>query len=72
DIIVFYSESQGALIVHRVREVLVNEDGQIKFRTQGDANLWPDPKLVNPEDSRGRVRFVIPKVGYLSLFIRGD
>lgn len=72
DIIVYYSELQEALIVHRVIEVLVDENGHIKFRTQGDANLGPDPKLVNPEDVRGKVRFVIPKVGYLSLLIRGD
>jgi signal peptidase len=72
DIIVYRSESQGALIVHRVVEVLIDENGRINFRTQGDANLGPDPRLVNPEDVRGRVRFVIPKIGYLSLFIRRE
>jgi len=72
DIIVYRSESQGALIVHRVVEVLIDENGRINFRTWGDANPGPDPRLVNPEDVRGRVRFVIPKIGYLSLFIRRE
>jgi signal peptidase len=47
---------------HRVVEILT-EDGQIAFRTKGDANEDIDPQTVRVENLRGRVFFHIPYVG---------
>jgi len=72
DIIVYRSEHQSALIVHRVIEKIVDENSRVWFKTQGDANPGPDPTLVRPEDVKGKVTFIIPKLGYISLLLRGS
>ncbi|MDI6820247.1 MAG: signal peptidase I [Candidatus Hodarchaeaceae archaeon] len=72
DIIVFRSEHQSALIVHRVIEKIIDENGRVWFKTQGDANPGPDPTPVRPEDIKGKVTFMIPKLGHISLLLRGS
>ena len=71
DIIVFQLKGDPETKVHRVIEV-VNQGGQLQFRTKGDANSSPDPSLVSFEEVKGKVIFWIPKLGYLSLWIRGE
>lgn len=57
--------------VHRVVEV-VDRDGQRYFRTQGDANEEPDPKLVPASAVIGTVQFWIPYVGWVFSFVDTD
>ncbi len=47
---------------HRVIEV-VEADGEVAFRTQGDANEDPDAALVRPDQLVGVVTFSVPYVG---------
>jgi signal peptidase len=70
DIIVYRLEGQTNSIVHRVIEV-VNQNDQVLFKTKGDANSSPDPRLVKPHEVRGKVLFWIPKLGYISIWFRG-
>jgi signal peptidase len=56
----------GAATVHRVVEIGL-EEGSYFFMTQGDANDNVDARLVYPEDIEGRVSFVLPKIGWLSI-----
>jgi len=72
DIIVFRLEGEQETKVHRVYEIVQNNDNQVLFRTKGDHNPSPDPKLVSFEEVKGKVIFWIPKLGYLSLWIRGE
>ncbi|WP_435114987.1 signal peptidase I [Halolamina sp. C58] len=51
---------------HRVIEV-VERDGELLFRTQGDANEDPDAELVAAEQVIGVVTFSIPYVGSVML-----
>ncbi len=59
----------GNDITHRVIGV---QDGEKRsFQMQGDANPVPDSKLVEPQQIRGRIIGRIPKVGWLTLVLRG-
>lgn len=71
DIIVFRLQNESITKVHRVIEV-INQDDQVLFRTKGDANSSPDPSPVSFEEVKGKVLFWIPKLGYISLWIRGE
>lgn len=66
DIITF--KEGNNYITHRVIEV--KRENDIKFITKGDANKDPDQRTVNPEEVIGKVVFIIPKIGYLGIFVR--
>lgn len=55
------------LVTHRVVEVVEREDGRY-FRTKGDANEDPDPRLVPAEALVGEVDFSIPVLGQLIVY----
>jgi signal peptidase len=59
------------MVSHRIIEV-VEEEGVKLYRTKGDNNSGPDVDLVKPEDLRGRIRFVVPKIGLPTLIIKRD
>ena len=56
-------------IIHRVVEI-VEQDGALSFRTQGDANNTPDKQLVPADAEIGRMEFQIAKLGHLAEFLR--
>jgi len=59
------------MVSHRIIEITEEADAK-HFRTMGDNNSGPDVDLVKPEDLRGRIRFVVPKLGLLTLLIKKD
>lgn len=73
DVIVFDVPSQSMPIVHRVIEI-TNVNGEIRFTTKGDNNpyILQVEKSIMPEQIRGKVVFIIPKLGYLSLWWQGQ
>lgn len=50
-------------ITHRIEEVKKDEAGNLSFVTKGDNNDSHDPWLVMPNDLKGSVENVIPKIG---------
>lgn len=68
DVIVYEVGAGQRPVVHRVAENLVDSEGQVYFRTKGDANSNLDQWHVRPSDIIGEVAFVIPNLGYLSLW----
>ncbi len=60
--IVAYATPQG-IIVHRVVSKEV-KDGELVYRTKGDANNAVDPWVVPKESIIGEVTAIIPYVGY--------
>jgi signal peptidase len=67
DIIQFKRE--GVLISHRIIEIV--EEKKVKnFRTKGDNNSGPDMGMVKPEDLKGKIKYVVPKVGWPTLLIK--
>jgi|AntRauTorcE11897_2_1112592.scaffolds.fasta_scaffold47521_1 signal peptidase len=69
DVITFEQAGAGdsSRVTHRVVDV-VEEDGERRFRTKGDANEDPDPSLVSPSEVIGVVQFHIPYMGYVTSF----
>lgn len=59
-------------LTHRVLAVW-EENGKIRFTTKGDYNgyLLGDDAVVYPEQVVGKVVFVIPKLGNISLWFQG-
>jgi len=73
DIVVFKPPSpywKGIPWVHRIVEIrVINND--IKFKTKGDANAFPDPFWISEEEIIGKVVFRIPYIGLVSLTLKG-
>lgn len=69
DVITFEQAGAGESdrVTHRVVEV-VEQEGERRFRTEGDANEDPDPGVVSPSDVVGVVQFHVPYMGYVTSF----
>ena len=50
-------------VTHRIEEVILDEAGNLSFITKGDNNDSADKWLVLPNDLKGTVKKVVPKVG---------
>jgi signal peptidase len=70
DIIQF--QRDGVLISHRVIEIKDSEESGLQFKTKGDNNPTPDTDLVKPQDIKGTVIYKVPKIGWLTLLVKGD
>jgi signal peptidase len=82
DIIVYYGTwtPTPENIVHRVIKKETKENGTVVYITKGDniqTNPTPDPLEVQPDQIRFKVvsinnhELVIPKLGYITLLLRG-
>lgn len=58
------------LITHRIIEIVENEEAGRQYRTQGDNNSGADVELVKPEDVKGTIVYVVPKIGWPTLLIK--
>ncbi len=60
-------------LVHRV-VAMWGENGTARLMTKGDANtsVLSIEKSIKPEQILGKVVFVIPKIGYISLWFQGQ
>lgn len=68
EVITFYATGK-TVATHRIIEV-VEEDGNIRYRTKGDANEIADGSLVDSEDIIGTPVFSIPYLGYALSYIQ--
>ena len=50
-------------VTHRIEEVILDEAGNLSFITKGDNNDSADHWVVPPNNLKGRVKKVVPKVG---------
>lgn len=67
--IITYKVGGNTLVTHRVIEV-VEAEGNLQFRTKGDASQSEDQTLVSPQEIVGSLVFIIPKGGYIANFTR--
>ncbi len=70
DIIQFREIEQDVRINHRVIEIQEDERGLLLFITKGDANRSPDSDPVIAEQLKGKVVYVVPKVGWITIMLR--
>lgn len=71
DIVTYKSEDPhfyGIMITHRIIDVKT-EDGQTVYVTKGDDNQTRDRLAVRRNQIYGKVVMVIPKIGYLQMFL---
>lgn len=76
DIVVYNTQWFPNPVIHRViNETIVN--GTKYFVIKGDNNVDPDPYLVSPSQIIQRVikirdqPFIIPKIGYITIWLKG-
>lgn len=62
-------KKDNILISHRIIEE-VDEDGQKSYRTKGDNNTIADDEPVKPEQIKGTIIKVIPKIGWPTLLLK--
>ncbi len=68
DVIQF--QSDNVRVSHRVIEILEDERGLPLFITQGDANAKPDSQPVYSDQYVGKVVYVVPHIGWATIFLR--
>jgi len=59
----------GEMTLHRVVEI-TGEGGARLFTTKGDDNPIPDTDPVLPAQIKGKLIFTIPKLGWISIYIK--
>lgn len=76
DVVVYNAKWYDQPVIHRVINI-TEINGTTMYVIKGDNNGAPDPYYVTPNQITERVitvgdnLFIIPKVGYLSLWLRG-
>lgn len=68
DVITFMATDK-VVATHRI-EKIINENGEKKFLTKGDANDHIDENLVSDGSIVGKPVFTIPYLGYVASFIQ--
>lgn len=72
DVIAFFdpASKSGAILTHRVIEVVTTEDGKLEFITKGDANNAADKDAVPAANLVGEYQFQIPGAGTVAMFMQ--
>ncbi len=76
DVVVYDAVWFDQPVIHRVINI-TNVNGTTLYMIKGDNNNSPDPYYVTPDQIKEKVvtlgdnLVVIPKIGYLSLWLRG-
>ena len=76
DVVVYDAAWFDQPVIHRIIN-MTEINGTKLFVIKGDNNNNPDPYYVTPEQIKERVvtvgdnLFILPKIGYLSLWLRG-
>ena len=81
DIVIYQATWFPEPVIHRIIFKGTSPDGKLYYVTKGDNNPGPDPVVVYPEQVEAKVislgknpgqsPLVIPKIGYITLWIRG-
>jgi signal peptidase I len=77
DIVIYNATWFPEPVIHRIISIQTGSDGQTYYVTKGDNNPKPDPSLVSTSQVQAKVvsignqPLVIPKIGYITLWIRG-
>jgi signal peptidase I len=77
DIVIYQATWFPEPVIHRIISIQKGTDGKTYYVTKGDNNPRADPSLVSTEQVQAKVvsignqPLVIPKVGYITLWIRG-
>lgn len=72
DIIAFFDPEsmKDTMIIHRVKEISTDGDGNLTFRTKGDANNVYDTFIITGENLVGRYVFRLRGLGSVAMFMQ--
>lgn len=62
-------EQDGVQVVHRIVDKEFDESGKVYYITKGDNNNSEDAWIVYEEQIEGVLSFVVPKLGYVTIWI---
>jgi signal peptidase I len=66
DVITFVPPVDSQPVTHRIISIKRSDQGQLVFRTKGDANATADPWTITfPQPQQARYVFHVPFIGYL-------
>lgn len=68
DVIQF--KRDNILISHRIVEIVHDENNLKCYRTKGDNNSAIDTELIMPQQLKGKIVYVVPKVGWPTLLLK--
>jgi signal peptidase len=77
DIVIYKATWFPEPVIHRIISTGKGADGSLYYITKGDNNPRPDPAPVYPDQVEAKVinlgnnPFIIPRIGYITLWIRG-
>jgi signal peptidase I len=77
DIVIYRATWYPEPVIHRIINKGTTPDGRVYYITKGDNNSGPDPVPVYSNQVQAKVAkvgntsLIIPKVGYITLWIRG-
>lgn len=77
DVVIYRATWFNEPVIHRIIYKGYNQDGKLYYITKGDNNPVHDPADVYPEQIEAKVintgnnLWIIPKIGYITLWIRG-
>jgi signal peptidase I len=81
DIVIYDATWFPEPVIHRIIFKGTTPDGKLYYKTKGDNNPAADPVAVYPQQIQAKVisfgktpgetPFIIPKIGYITLWIRG-
>ena len=68
DDILYYSKD-GRLVIHRIININITDDDKVEIKTKGDNNNAEDSWVVTNEEILGKVKFMVPYIGYPSVLV---
>ena len=68
DDILYYSKD-GRLVIHRIININITDDDKVEIKTKGDNNYAEDSWVVTNEEILGKVKFMVPYIGYPSVLV---
>ncbi len=77
DIVIYHATWYPEPVIHRIINKGTIPDGRVYYITKGDNNPGPDPVPVYSNQVQAKVAtlgntsLIIPKIGYITLWIRG-
>lgn len=66
------ASGEPTVVTHRVVGLVRGLDGDLRFRTRGDANTGPDRALVRPVQVHGALWYSVPGLGHVNRYMNGD
>lgn len=66
---ILYYSKDGKLVIHRIIEIKETEEKKLEIKTKGDNNNTEDNWIIKEEEIIGKVKFMIPYIGYPSVWV---